>query len=268
MRGIGLSYRLEFEPWQDRLNSQIDFYEVVVDHPNSLAVEKFLHATSKHPRVLHAMHLSPGQKSIACTEDFEMQYAACLERFQTKHLSDHLCFVGSEQREIPNFVPIPFLEEAVKLTADRIKSLKRRINTDSLSFENICYYFKWPHSMMSEAEFISRVLQEADCSLLLDVNNLHVNACNHGYDPIAFIETIPKDRISYLHVAGHSNSSAGIKIDSHDAPVAPEVWKLFEYAVRRTGATGCVLERDLGIDSLNAIHADLDIMASLWRNAR
>ena len=176
-----------------------------------------------------------------------------LERHQVRLYSEHLSYC-SDDGHLYDLLPIPFTEEAVHHVAARIRQaqdvLGRRI-----AVENISYYAA-PYQAMDELDFIRAVLAEADCDLLLDINNVFVNACNHRYDAQAFLDGIPPERVAGMHVAGHYDEAEDLKVDTHGAPVKEAVWRLFASACRRFGAQPTVLERDFNYPPLAELLAE------------
>ncbi|TFF37617.1 DUF692 domain-containing protein [Pseudomonas sp. RIT623] len=176
-----------------------------------------------------------------------------LERHQVRLYSEHLSYC-SDDGHLYDLLPIPFTEEAVHHVAARIRQaqdvLGRRI-----AVENISYYAA-PYQAMDELDFIRAVLAEADCDLLLDINNVFVNACNHRYDAQAFLDGIPRERVVGMHVAGHYDEAEDLKIDTHGAPVKEAVWGLFASACQRFGAQPTVLERDFNYPPLAELLAE------------
>ena len=142
-------------------------------------------------------------------------------------------------------MPIPFTDEAVRYTAARIKRTQEIIGR-RLAIENVSYYAA-PGQEMTEAEFINNVLVEADCDLLLDINNIYVNSINHRYDAETWLKSLPAQRIAYAHVAGHYVEAADIRVDTHGANVINPVWKLLATAYRQFGVFPTLLERDFNI---------------------
>ena len=140
------------------------------------------------------------------------------------------------------WLPIPFTGEAVHYVAERIRRVQDILGR-RIAVENVSYYASMG-AEMDDAEFLGAVLNEADCGLLLDVNNVYVNSINHGYDPRAFLDRVPADRVMYLHTAGHYDEAPDLLIDTHGATVKEEVWQLLEYAYQRIGPRPTVLERD------------------------
>ena len=168
--------------------------------------------------------------------------------------SEHLSWC-SDGAHLYDLLPIPFTADAVKHVAARIRRtqdiLGRRIAVENASF------YTPLASELSEPEFLLAILAEAGCDLLLDVNNVYVNSVNHRYDPRAFIDRIPADRVAYLHVAGHYNEAPDLIVDTHGADVVDPVWQLLEYTYDRIGVKPTLLERDFNIPPLPQLLAEL-----------
>ncbi len=170
-----------------------------------------------------------------------------LDMHQVRLYSEHLSYC-SDDGHLYDLIPIPFTDEAVRHVAGRIRQVQDRLQR-RIAVENISYYAA-PYQAMSELAFICAVLDEADCDLLLDVNNVFVNACNHGYDAQAFIQDLPLGRVAGMHVAGHYDEAPDLKVDTHGAPVREDVWGLLAMACERFGALPTVLERDFNYPPL------------------
>lgn len=170
-----------------------------------------------------------------------------LDRYQVRLYSEHLSYC-SDDGHLYDLMPIPFTEEAVQHVSARIRQVQDRLGR-RIAVENISYYAA-PYQAMSELDFIRAVLDEADCDLLLDVNNVIVNACNHRYDPREFLAGLPRERVAGMHVAGHYNEAPDLKVDTHGAPVEEAVWTLFAEACQRFGVQPTVLERDFSYPPL------------------
>ena len=160
-------------------------------------------------------------------------------------------------------MPIPFTEEAVRHVAARIRRvqdiLERRI-----AMENVSYYAA-PGRQMEEIEFINAVLTEADCDLLLDVNNIYVNSINHCYDAVDFLRALPAERVVYFHVAGHYDEADDLKVDTHGAAIIDSVWSLLETAYEHCGVVPTLLERDFNIPPVNVLMNEVDTIVSLQK---
>ena len=161
--------------------------------------------------------------------------------------SEHLSYCA-DGGHLYDLMPIPFTDDAVHHVAARIRQTQDILG-QRIAVENVSYYAA-PGQEMAEIDFINAVLAEADCDLLLDVNNIYVNSINHGYDAGAFLDAIPGERIAYVHIAGHYDEAPDLKVDTHGAPVIDPVWRLLERAYARFGVLPTLLERDFNFPPL------------------
>jgi uncharacterized protein (UPF0276 family) len=159
--------------------------------------------------------------------------------------SEHLSACGDSRGQLYDLLPLPFNEASVKHVAARIRRTQDILG-QRIAVENISYYAA-PFQQMQEIDYINAVLAEADCLMLLDVNNIIVNATNHRYDPSAFLAGLPGDRVAYIHVAGHYDEAEDLKIDTHGSAVSAPVWALLEEAYRLFGPRPTLLERDFNL---------------------
>jgi uncharacterized protein (UPF0276 family) len=171
-----------------------------------------------------------------------------VERIEPAIVSDHLCWTGRGGHNSHDLLPLPFNEDAVTVAAANIRRVQDALGRRIL-VENISSCLQFESSTLSEWEFLAAVAQEADCGLLLDVNNVYVNARNHGIDPEAFLAGIPVERVDQFHLAGHEDHGEYV-IDTHDHPVRDEVWALYERAVDRFGPQPRLIERDAHVPEL------------------
>ncbi|QQQ03368.1 HvfB family MNIO-type RiPP peptide maturase [Lysobacter enzymogenes] len=183
-----------------------------------------------------------------------------LDRFDVALYSEHLSYCADDGH-LYDLLPIPFTEEAVRHVAARIRQAQDALGR-RIAVENVSYYAA-PHQALAEVDFVLAVLAEADCDLLLDLNNLYVNAHNHGYDARAFLARLPAARIASMHIAGHYDDEGGLKIDTHGAPVRDDVWALLAEAYARFGVRPTLLERDFGFPPLSELLAEVERIRSL-----
>ncbi len=250
LHGAGLGLRRALMPELLAMDAgALDFLECAPD--NWIGVggrfgDGLAQLAERFPLSCHGLSLSLGGPAPL---DLELlrQTRRFLDRHHVACFSEHLSYC-SDQAQLYDLLPLPFTEEAVHHVAARIRQaqdvLGRRI-----AVENISYYAA-PYQALSEIDFLRAVLEEADCDLLLDVNNLHVNAINHGYDAAAYLAAIPAGRVASLHVAGHYDEAPDLKIDTHGATVKGDVWHLLELAYRRFGPLPTLLERDFNFPPL------------------
>jgi len=208
-----------------------------------------------YPMVMHGVSLS-----IASNEPLNVDYLrevrTLAERLQVKWISDHLCWTGVDGINLHDLMPVPFTAESLRHLATRIRAVQDFLGRRIL-IENVSSYLTYRASEMTEWQFLSALAEEADCLLLFDVNNVYVSSVNHGFDPIEFINGVPVERVQQFHLAGHSKVDAHL-IDTHDAPVIPEVWALYAAAVRRFGAGSTMIERDDNIPELGELLVELN----------
>lgn len=185
--------------------------------------------------------------AIGSTDPLDMGYLkrlkAFLDEIDSPWTSDHLCFTMVDHTNMLDLMPLPFTEEAVNNVAERVKIVQDVVERPFL-LENVTRYVTVSDREMSEAEFLSRILTQSNCGLLLDITNVQLNSQFHGYDAWAFIKSLPLERVGQIHLAGWEPSEAGQIIDSHDAPVPPEVWNLFRKTIEEIGPTSVLVEWD------------------------
>ncbi|MGH8078126.1 MAG: HvfB family MNIO-type RiPP peptide maturase [Lysobacter sp.] len=214
--------------------------------------------SARYPMVCHGLSLSLGG-CAPLDETFLLRVRRFLEHHAVSIYSEHLSYC-SDDGHLYDLLPLPFTEEAVHHVAARIHQTQDIIGR-RIAVENVSYYAALPpdpeQRAMSEIDFINAVLVEADCDLLLDVNNVYVNAINHRYDPLEFLAQLPGERIAYVHVAGHFHEADDLKIDTHGAPVKDAVWSLLGEACRRFGPRPTLLERDFNFPPYAELVAEL-----------
>ena len=246
--GLGLRRAL-LGPLQDAPPGAYDFVEVAPE--NWIGVggrlgRRFAEVAERTTLVCHGLSLSLGGPA-PLDETFLHRVRRFLDAHGVALYSEHLSYCGDDGH-LYDLMPIPFTEAAVRHVAERIRRtqdiLGRRI-----AVENVSYYTP-VGAEIGELEFVRAVLEEADCALLLDVNNIHVNSINHRYDPVAYLEAMPAERIAYLHVAGHYVEAPDLVVDTHGAAVIDPVWALLERAYARFGPVPTLLERDFNFPPL------------------
>jgi uncharacterized protein len=210
---------------------------------------------SHYPIVMHGVSLSIGSADPLNLE-YLKQLAATARRFEPAWVSDHLCWTGVGGRNLHDLLPLPYTEEAVRHVARRIRQVQQILERTIL-IENVSSYMEFTSSRLSEWEFLSAVADEADCGILLDINNIFVNAFNHGFDPVRYIDSVPADRVIQFHLAGHSDHGTYL-LDTHDHPIRSEVWTLYEHAVSLFGRVPTLIEWDDNIPEFEVLAATAD----------
>lgn len=179
---------------------------------------------------------------------------ALVRRTRTPWLSDHLCWGSVDGTYSHDLLPLPYTWEAVRVTAAKIRQARELLEVPVI-VENVSSYAEFHASQMTEWEFLTEVVERADCGILLDVNNIYVSSRNHGFDPFTYLNHVPAERVAQIHIAGHSKFEKYI-LDTHDHPVLAPVWKLYARAIERCGPTATLLEWDDRIPSFDEVHAE------------
>lgn len=263
-QGAGLGFRRELiTALKESVPEEIKFFELAPENWAGMggkSAKDLRHFTERYPFVCHGLSLSLGgiapldQTLLRRTKAFMAEHAMTL---YTEHLS--WC---ADDSHLYDLLPIPMTEKSVKWTVDRIKQAQDILGM-RIGIENASYYVAPPGAEMSEAEFISTIVREADCLLHLDVNNIYVNSQNFGFDPLSFMRALPLERTCYIHVAGHFVEPDGLLIDTHGAEVIDPVWSLLEAAYQHTGNVPTCLERDFNISNLGALSTEVRHIALL-----
>ncbi|MEZ4332199.1 MAG: DUF692 domain-containing protein [Myxococcota bacterium] len=256
--GAGLGLRRAFlGEVADRVPDPVDFFEVAPENwigVGGRAGRRLRALTERAPFVCHGLSLSLGGPA-----PLDETLLADTRRFLDLHgircYSEHLAW-SADDGHLYDLLPIPFTDEAVRHVAARIAHAQERLGR-RIAIENASYYAA-PSRALSELEFLLAVLDEADCALLLDVNNVYVNSINHGYDALAFLGALPPERIAYLHVAGHFREADDLLVDTHGADVVDPVWSLLEATYQRFGPRPTLLERDFHIPPLASLLTEVE----------
>lgn len=208
---------------------------------------RFRAATERYPLVAHGLSLNLGGPA-PLDRDLLDQLAAFLAEHAAEVYSEHLAWTGDES-QLYDLLPLPLTEEAARYVGQRVARVQEHLGR-RIAVEPAAYYAAPAPPELTEAEFLAAIVAEADCEVLLDVNNLEVNRINHGTDPYAIMAAIPPDRVSYIHLAGHHREREDLAIDSHGAPVDDAVWRLLAEAYDRFGPRPTLLERDYNLPPL------------------
>jgi uncharacterized protein len=261
--GVGLGLRQELADETFEHANQIDWLEFVPENYMGLGGNSrrlFQRAKAEFPLISHGVNLS-----IGSTDELNYEYLQdlkeVLDQANCAWFSDHLCFSSTDGIYMHDLLPLPFSREAVSHIARRIKRVQDYIQRPFL-LENISFYMNMPGNEMSDAQFLSEVLQAADCGLLLDVNNVYVNSVNHGFDPRQFLDELPLERTVQMHVAGHSRQKELI-IDTHGAAVIQPVYELLEYVLSKVPVKAVMLERDQNFPDFAEILDELAVIRQI-----
>ncbi len=256
--GLGLR-RVHFDSLADQFPPQIDFMEVAPENwidLGGLVGHQFQAIAEQIPIIAHGLSLNLGGPA-PLDEAFLRRIKQFLDTYNVRCYSEHLSYCADDAH-LYDLLPIPFTEDAVHHVARRIKQTQEIIGR-RMAIENVSYYAT-PGKEMEEIDFINAILDEADCYLHLDVNNIYVNSMNHRYDAEAFLKALPGERIAYAHIAGHYVKSKDLRIDTHGADVIDPVWRLLDVAYECFGVFPTLLERDLDIPPLEELLKEVDII--------
>jgi uncharacterized protein (UPF0276 family) len=248
LRTVHYSHILEHTP-------DVPWFEIISENYMHTA-GKPLHfldrIAERYPIVMHGVSLSIGSTD-ALDHDYLAELKKLRDRVKAKWVSDHLCWTGVAGKNTHDLLPLPYTEESLHHCAARIREVQAILDAP-IALENPSTYVEFRGSSMKEWEFLAALAKEADCGILLDVNNVYVSAFNHGFDPQTYLEAIPFDRVVQMHVAGHTNNGTHI-VDTHIGPVIDDVWKLLGDAYRR-GTAPILLEWDAEIPSFEETWAE------------
>jgi uncharacterized protein (UPF0276 family) len=254
--GIGIGLRIPH--YRHILEKQpvVDWFEIIsenymLDGGRPLAV---LDAILEQYRVVqHGVSMYFGSVDPLNREHLK-RLKELTRRTKTPWLTDHLCWGSVDGRYTHDLMPLPYTWEAIEVTAQKIRQVQDFLEIP-VCVENVSSYAEFHESEMTEWEFLNEVVEKADCGILLDVNNIYVSSVNHSFDPHAYVDSIPAERVAQIHIAGHSKYEKYI-LDTHDHPVIDPVWNLYAHAIRRCGATATLLEWDDKIPSFEEVHGE------------
>lgn len=247
-------------PLAEQPPAQVNFMEVAPENWIGMGgsyAKQFRAFTERYPFVCHGLSLSIGSPA-PLDEAFLHKLKRFLKDHQIRCYSEHLSYC-SDDGHLYDLMPIPFTEEAVHYVAQRVHRVQD-ILEQPIALENVSYYAA-PGKEMEEIDFINAVLSEADCQLLLDVNNIYVNSVNHRYDAEAFLKALPAERIAYLHIAGHYNEADDLIVDTHGADIIDPVWDLLDKTYAHFGVIPTLLERDFNIPPIVELLTEVDTIA-------
>ena len=266
--GAGLGLR---RPIADKLKADppadVDFMEVAPEnwiHVGGALGKKFRWFTERYPFVIHGLSLSIGGPA-----PLDEQLVRDIKDFMSEHgirmYSEHLSYCGDDG-QLYDLMPIPFTEEAVGYVAERVRRVQD-ILEQRIALENVSYYTPTDTSM-PEADFVKAVLEEADCDLMLDINNIVVNSINHRYDPHDYMLQMPAERIRYFHIAGHLAEAEDLRVDTHGSAVDDQAWGLLADAYAHFGPVPTLLERDFNFPPMAELIGEVRRIKELQQHAK
>lgn len=261
--GFGLGLRPVHYPDFLREKQPVDWLEIISENymvPGGKPIAMLDAIRKDYPIAMHGVSMS-----IGSTDGLNPAYLAELKKLvhhvQPMWVSDHLCWTGVHGRNTHDLLPLPYSEEALRLVVAHVKQVQDILG-QRLLLENVSSYLDYRASEMSEWEFLNEVAEQADCLLLLDVNNIYVSSINHGFDALEFLKNIPAERVQQIHLAGHSDHGDYI-VDTHDHPVADPVWALYRQACIIFGDVATMIERDDHIPELSELISELNIARNI-----
>ncbi len=264
--GFGLGLRTDHFVDVLEQKPDVDWFEIVSENfmVDGGKPRHFLNAIRRdYPMVMHGVSLS-----IGSTDPLDMDYLRKLKglasELQPEWLSDHLCWTSVGNVNSHDLLPLPYSEEAIDHVVDRVRRVQDYLGRQIL-LENVSSYLTYNESICPEWEFISEVVQRADCFLLLDINNIYVSARNHDFDPLDYINAIDPNRVRQFHLAGHSDYGDYV-IDTHDQNVTDSVWQLYAQSLARFGQVSTMIERDDNIPALHTLVEELNVARTIYNN--
>ena len=259
LRGFGLGLRPQHYPAFLEHPPELDFLEIISENfmvPGGRPLATLDALRERYPMVMHGVSMS-----IGSADGVDLAYLRRLkllaDRVRPAWTSDHLCWTGVRGRNTHDLLPLPYTEEALAVVCENIR-MAQDVLERPMVIENPSSYLTFSASEMTEWAFLDEMCARTGCALLLDVNNIHVSAVNHGFDALEFLEGVPADRVWQIHLAGHT-ANGDLLIDTHDQPVPDPVWRLYDAACRRFGPVATMIERDDQIPPLQDLLAELEI---------
>lgn len=255
--GLGVGLRSAHFAYLMENTPDVDWFEVIPENfmdSHGLPRHVLERIAASYPVVLHSLSLSVGS-----TDPLDIDYLRRLDELAGETgavwLSDHVCWTAVGGVNTHELVPIPFSEESLAHVVQRVRVVQDFLQRP-LVLENPSSYVTFARSTMSEAEFLARMAEEADCGLLLDINNVYVSSVNHEFDPVGYLRSLPHNRVVQMHLAGHHDVGTHV-VDTHDRPVADAVWELYDTAVQLIGPVSTLLEWDDNLPPFPEVHAEV-----------
>lgn len=265
--GFGLGLRPVHYPDFLAAPQPVDWLEIISENymvPGGKPLQMLDRIRADYPMAMHGVSLSIGS-SDGLDTTYLAELKTLADRVQPMWVSDHLCWTGVQGRNTHDLLPLPYTEEALQLVVSHINQVQHTLGRQIL-LENVSSYLHYRSSDISEWEFLRAVCEQADCLLLLDVNNIYVSSVNHGFDPLRYLSHLPAERVCQIHLAGHSDYGDYI-VDTHDHPIVQPVWDLYQEACLRFGPVATMIERDDHIPPLAELLIELDQARAIAQTA-
>ena len=254
--GVGVGFRVPHYGVVLNERPAMDWFEVIAENfmlDGGPPLEHLERLQAAYPVVPHGVSMSLGD---AVNDDHQRRLLRLLARLNPPWFSDHACWTGHAGVNTHDLLPLPYTEDVLIHVIDRIQRAQD-LSGRLFAVENVSSYLSYRGSTMPEAEFVAALCERADCGLLLDVNNVFVSSVNHGFEPEAYLNTLPLDRVVQVHLAGHSIRD-GFRLDTHDHPVCDEVWALYAALIRKIGPVSTLIEWDDQIPSFERLQAEAE----------
>lgn len=257
--GFGLGLRV---PHYDTILStqpEVDWFEILSENymvPGGKPLYYLDQIRANYPIVMHGVSMSIGSTD-PLNKDYLRQLKELIDRVEPVWISDHLCWTGLNGKNLHDLMPLPYTEEAIKHVVQRVEAVQDFLGRRIL-LENVSSYVGYQQSLMTEWEFLAEIAKQADCLILLDINNIYVSSVNHDFSPVEYLNGMPANRVQQFHLAGHTDCGDYI-IDTHDAPVIDPVWALYSEAINRFGNISTMIERDDNIPPFEELMEELKI---------
>ena len=254
--GIGLGLRTTHYAHILGHRPKVDWFEILSENymqTHGRPLHFLDRIAEAYPIVMHGVSLSIGSTD-PLNRDYLAELGRLRDRTRARWVSDHLCWTGAMGKNTHDLLPLPYTEEALRHVIRRVREVQDFLGAP-IALENPSTYLEFHGSTLTEWEFLTALVREAGCGLLLDVNNVYVSAKNHGFDPATYLDGIPFDHVVQIHVSGHTDHGTHI-VDTHIGPVVDPVWHLLGEAYRRAGGASVLLEWDAEIPSFETTHAE------------
>ncbi|MDD5542208.1 MAG: DUF692 domain-containing protein [Acidobacteriia bacterium] len=254
--GVGVGLRIPHYNYIFEKKPPVDWFEIISENfmvGGGRPLQALDQILESYRVVQHGVSMYFGSAE-KLNRDHLRRLKELVRRTQTPWLTDHLCWGSVDGRYTHDLLPLPYTLEAVRRTAQKIQEARDFLEVP-IAVENVSSYAEFQDSRMTEWEFLTEVVERADCGILLDVNNIYVSSQNHNFDPMTYLDRIPAERVAQIHIAGHTKYHKVI-LDTHDHPVIDPVWKLYERAIQRVGNTATLLEWDDHIPPFEEVHRE------------
>ena len=261
--GFGLGLRNDHIGYVLKNKPTVDWFEILAENymiPNTTSLRSLMQIREYYPLVIHGVSLSIGSTD-PLNDNYLLRLKNLIHHLEPQWISDHLCWTGIDHFNTHDLLPLPYTEETIQHVVSRIQKVQDLLNRQIL-IENVSSYVAFKESSMTEWDFLTTIAEQADCLILLDINNIYVSSYNHGFDPYTYINAMPKHRVQQFHLAGHTSMKTHI-IDTHDAFIIPSVWALYKQALKRFGSVSTMIERDANIPPFPELQKELDIAKNI-----